>query len=245
MGGGILAEQIEVGSIFCCRAHDTSFDAGFLGIRKMTKCNRVLTMCFGLLAVGSTWGLALQEVSANPITYTQTGRLTGTIGSTAFTDAAVTLTTVSDTQSKINLIPPMFPYIVFANTGLTTIDIAGVGIATFSGDFGWEAFGLSSYETGIGFLNLNPDFLILKISTSTMYDGVSNFTSTGPVSAAIRTYETTSMGDLTVTGFSGNGTFTAVNSATVPELSSLALMGLGSLGLAMRAIRRRRALVGA
>ena len=209
-------------------------------------------MCFSLLALGSTWGLSVPEVSANPITYTQTGRLTGTIGSTAFTDAAVTLTTVGDTANLVDLsslAPLGMP--VYLNPGLTTINIAGVGTATFSGD----SFGLVTADYSLaglgcfaGIADLTTRNAILTVPLSTFYDGVSNVTSTGPASIQFTNgnpYTTTSLGDLHITGVSGNGTFTAVTSAVVPEPSSLALMGLGGLGLAVRSVRRRRILVGA
>jgi len=218
----------------------------------MTKWNRVLTLCFGLLAMGSVGGFSVQEAVANPITYTQTGHLTGTIGSTAFTDAAVTLTTVTDTANLVDL-SSIAGNPTFFNPGLTTIDIAGVGVATFSGDsFGSTTQQYVTQQYGtinvVGFLDSTTLKNIFFTFTPTLYDGVSDFTHTGIgyiYGGTGGTYQTTSMGDLTITGVSGNSTFTAVTSATVPEPSSLALMGLGGLGLAVRTIRRRRTSVGA
>ena len=125
------------------------------------------------------------------------------------------------------------------NSGTTTIDIAGTGTATFSGD----SFGFFSKDIGgsyfVGMLDITTLTSIMHILDTSLYDGVSNHTQTctGTVFGSSTTYTTTSLGDLTITGVSGTATFTAV----VPEPSSFALFGLVGIGLVIAKVRRRTA----
>ena len=174
------------------------------------------------------------SASAGLITYTQTGTATGTIGSTAFTDAAVTMTMVGDTAN----VSTVTPGTLIENAGTTTINIAGVGTATFSGD-SFGVFSLSIGSTFAGFLDITHSTGILFVGTSSFYDGVSNYTHTGTGQINANTvFATTSLGDLKLTGVSGTSTFTATL-GVVPEPSCLALWGLGGIGLMMADARRR------
>jgi hypothetical protein len=82
---------------------------------------------------------------AVPITYTATATLSGKIGSTSFTNAAVTVTLTGDT-ANVTVPPSPFPSTSLVNIGTATINIAGVGTATFTDPV--EVF--SRYTTPVG-----------------------------------------------------------------------------------------------
>ena len=186
-----------------------------------------LLSCVALAALSAT-------ASAAVMTYTQTATLSGTLGGTSFTNAAVTFRMTADT-ANIQIISNEILMPTLA--GVTTIDIAGFETATFNGssDFGVLA---ADYSTEVGFsavgfadlTNVTSIAFIYQTSepayglaTATTLTGTGRFNS-GPFS--------TTLGDLELTGASGSSTFTAV-----PEPSAFVLLGLGAIGLATR--RRR------
>ena len=72
--------------------------------------------------------LSATHVTAAPITYTDTGIGSGFLGGTAFTDAVITLTGTGDTT---NVVPVGLQFLNLVSS--LTIDIAGVGTATYNG----------------------------------------------------------------------------------------------------------------
>jgi hypothetical protein len=197
--------------------------------------------------------LAASGVLGNPITYTMTATASGTFAGTAFTNAAITVTSIADTtqvfQATTGGLDPGYGgsgdfEVVAINS---SIDIAGFAPATFTDETFWEdpngagdiIFGdvaAGSVTTGDGILGFTRLFEGLE-----SYNLKSSF---GPVSSAFD-FETsvwnhfqnisTSEGSLSLVA--SNDTFTAVASS-VPEPSYALISGLLLLGLL--AIRRIR-----
>ncbi len=177
----------------------------------------------GFLALAVAFVLvSIQPAQANPIVYIETGTLTGTIGATSFTDAAVTLTTVADTSNIV--LTNIDGYNIYENAGTTTIQIAGVGTATFNGGDSFGAFSedLTSVFAGtgnVGIADISQQVAIFGNFTTIppFYDLSTSFTSTGTSSYNSNSFSTT-LGDLTIGSTSGNATFTAT---AVPEPATI------------------------
>ena len=221
------------------------------------KTNCIKLIC-GLALLG-----AVAPVSADLMTYTMTSHLTGSLGGTEFTNAAVTLTTTADTT---NIWYVDYEYLHLLNEK-TTIQIDGLNLATFndSGVLGsTPSCGVLSSpavktNSGVGFVGfsnisaLGDVELILGFATwAPTYDlsTATNFTSGVDYpgleglyfSHSIETGNpvssfSTDQGDLVITGTSGDATFTA---AAIPEPATFLLFGLGGFGAWM--LRRNKKL---
>jgi hypothetical protein len=99
----------------------------------ITRLAALLLALFGFVSVAH----------AAPITYVQTGTASGTIGGSAFTDVLVVVTLTGDTADVISdPFAPDFPCaFCFANAGLVTVEIPGIGTATVTDPTGIWAFG--------------------------------------------------------------------------------------------------------
>lgn len=140
-----------------------------------------LLSCSAFAALSST-------ASAAVMTYTQTGFLSGSLGGTSFSNAAVTLQVTADTANVqyASLYGGLLP--TWTNAGVTTIDIAGFPAATFIGP---DTYGVVNADgtnvvgfAVVGFANLtqlktilgtnHSEFVNYALDTARSFTGVAN-----------------------------------------------------------------------
>lgn len=188
---------------------------------------RLILAAAALVLVGE-----VTQAQADPVTYTISSAVSGTLGGTPFTDALVTVTLTGDTA---DITPGPTPYTdVVVNAGNATVDVSGIGTATFTDSilivdtlsdttiFGVPAVLFLDYTTGTGImLQTGSVFTTYDLASSlgpiTGSGGVASGSSMTPV------FPTTD-GDLTwdVGQSLGPSTFTAV--VTTPEPGSFVLL---------------------
>jgi hypothetical protein len=193
--------------------------------------------------------------AGGPITYTFTQTATGTVGSTPFTNATLTITVVGNTSGVVYAGGPSSNYNFAYSANVATVSISGVGSGTLTNAGAVEdnqaVFGGSAglFDSGGGMQFTVEDALIGGSALAT-YALATTIGPLGP-QATVSPWGPipTSLGTLTVTSAS-NLTFQATASSTVPTLSHwgmLLLAGLlvGAAALELRRSTRRRAIASA
>jgi hypothetical protein len=178
-----------------------------------------------------TIGTPLTIADDPPITYTEQALASGTLGGHTFTNALVTLTMVGNTGTVSGGSG------FFTNTtGTFTLNVAGIGTGTFTDSM--EVFDNQTFSpaaAGFGDITAGGSVLDTFNSAFATYDLT---TSIGPTSGT--RFINPGLGFNTTLGVfiissAGDSTFTA---STVPEPSSIFLLGTGLMGL--MAMRRSR-----
>lgn len=187
-------------------------------------------LVFVCLCVGGTLA-----AHADPVLYTLSGNFTGTLDGVKFTGVAGSFTELSDTS----LVTTIDPGLYYTNTGGSAVlNLGGFAPIYFPG----TALGVESETSTASFYDLRSGFAVgayadaINTDLFTPYDLT---TFIGPVQGffvGTGAFERTSLGDLTISGATGDLTFTA--SSVSPEPSSLLMFGTGLLGIAAAARRR-------
>jgi hypothetical protein len=186
---------------------------------------------------------------ADPVTYTLTGVMSGSLNGVAFINATVTFTETADTSTAF----AYEPYIYGNTDGSSTVSVSGFGTATLTDPyFGALAQSQPMSSDITGFFDIDTSFGLGPVNTG--FDGYDLTTSIGPLSGPLAynpgTFEATTLGALTITSYGGPSTFTATVTPppppppppppAVPEPSSIYLLGTGVLGIAGAARKKFR-----
>lgn len=167
---------------------------------------------------------------AGPITYNLHVNVTGTIGTTSFTQASAVISQTGDTSAIFAV-----NNFVYNDSGTSTITIQGIGTATIlDSTFGAFAEPHDGRYESLGFYDQNGMFEIGELGADFSYYLDTGVDSGGSAGSSSNPSESTSLGLLTVTRVGSNGTFVAYT----PEPTGLVLLGTGAIGLA-GTLRRR------
>ena len=192
-----------------------------------------------ILALGASAAYAV------PITYTFTGTATGTLGSTPFTNATLTMSVTLDTSNVIIQSSIQFMNLYPANTA--TFSISGVGSGTLTnvgaiiGNQTQLLGNVRIDDSGVGPLMLIQDSLIGSLALST-YTLTTPIGPLGPQATTPFSFPTvpTSRGSLAVTSLT-NITFQATTSGPATPIPSSVFLCIGGLAsMSIYAARRRR-----
>jgi len=190
--------------------------------------------------------LMVNSAHAAVATYTLSGgKISGTLGGNPFSNADFTITADADPSNFVPGVVAGFP--MLSQPGVSTMTIVGftpfqitnanfgpflADVSAFFGPgtgYGGFAFQVSASQMR-GIAVLGP---LSSLS--------SNATVTGPLEASSAAL-TTTVGELVFTAYTGTGTFTGeFPPSAVPEPTSMAIFGLGALGMAYRARRKLKA----
>lgn len=211
----------------------------------------------GVLATIGILGVAAPS-QATPITYTVTTIASGALGGSPFTNALLTVTLVGDTLAVSQPLPVDLPELL-VNHGTATVTIAGLGTATFNDPGGyaavafpvipgeiplpslgiWEGFDVAA-NSGTGIVGVGSNSLAGYNLTSPLgpLPGFASGGATEPDGTPVAF--ATNRGGLVISGTAENGTVTVtLATTTVPEPTSLSLLGVGGLSL-LATMRRRK-----
>src|SRR5262245_57262722 len=189
----------------------------------------VVLAVVGMLAVAN-------PVLADPITYSVRATASGTLGGSAFTSALVTIALTGDT-SAVSGSP------IQTNPGIATVDVSGVGTATFTNALLAAFVNPTPLNLLAGISDLTADRLILG-TRNPVFASYDLRTPIGPITGGAPFNDgfifPTTLGDFVLTSINGGtSTFTAV----VPEPASAVLVVAGLLGIISIAMKRRRTLL--
>jgi PEP-CTERM motif-containing protein len=196
--------------------------------------------CVALVTV-SVFGCVAAQ--AAPISYTISAVGSGSLGTNSFSDVSFTITSTADT-SQIDINSPLFPDILVVTNESATIEISGLGTATFTStlsDFANQYVGPQWNRTvgAVGVTDISDGYDIIDVQNSA-FDTYDLRSSIGPVSG-------TTFGNAGYPVGTTAGTFqlnslptTATFQATLQSVPEPATVLLVALGLGVLLIGRRR-----